>query len=109
MKTETSSVSTTSQHKPSRETVQNQPLSPLLPRTDGRTRTNRSSKGKVVGQSGRLPSRRRFFKPPGVRAQESQQGMSDAGKNEPKWRKYIEICMVENLLTQVGCVATNYV
>ena len=28
-------------------------------------------------------------KPPGVRAQESQQGTLDTGKNEPKWRKYI--------------------
>ena len=31
-------------------------------------------------------------KPPGVRAQESQQGTLDTGKNEPEWRKYIEIC-----------------
>ena len=29
-------------------------------------------------------------KPSGVRAQESQQGTSDTGKNEPEWRKYIE-------------------
>ena len=31
-------------------------------------------------------------KPPGIRVQESQQGTSDAGKNKPEWRKYIEIC-----------------